>query len=53
MKKTAAILLTLLLVLGVLSGCAAGGQELETVRVSEVAHSVFYAPQYVAMSQDR
>lgn len=51
MKKTAAILLVLLAVLGLLAGCAAGEQEMVTVRVSEVAHSVFYAPQYVAMSQ--
>ena len=51
MKKTAAILLALLLAFGVFTGCAAGGQETVTVRVSEVAHSVFYAPQYAAMSQ--
>ena len=51
MKKTAAICLALLLALGLFTGCAAGGRETVTVRVSEVAHSVFYAPQYVAMSQ--
>lgn len=51
MKKTAAICMALLLVLGLFTGCAAGGQEKVTIRVSEVAHSVFYAPQYVAMSQ--
>ena len=31
--------------------CACGKQETATVRLSEVTHSVFYAPQYVAMSQ--
>ena len=51
MKKTAAILLALLLTFGLLSGCGADTQQIEKVRVSEVAHSVFYAPQYVAMSQ--
>lgn len=40
-----------------LSGGAAGsaglrrGKQLTRVRLSEVTHSVFYAPQYVAMSQ--
>lgn len=51
MKKFAAILLVLGLCLGVLTGCGASGEALTTVKVSEVAHSVFYAPQYVAMSQ--
>ncbi len=51
MKKFAAILLVLGLCLGVLTGCGAGGEALTTVKVSEVAHSVFYAPQYAAMSQ--
>ncbi len=47
MKKLAAWVLALFL----LGGCAAGTGELREVKVSEVAHSVFYAPQYVAMSQ--
>ena len=51
MKRIAAILLSLLLALGVLSGCGAEKQEMTKVKVSEVAHSVFYAPQYAAMSQ--
>lgn len=33
----------------VLSGC--GNKELTKVRLNEVTHSVFYAPQYVAISQ--
>lgn len=48
MKKFGAILLGLALLLG-LAGC--GSSTSQTVKVSEVAHSVFYAPQYVAMSQ--
>ena len=31
--------------------CASGKQETATVRLSEVTHSVFYAPQYVALEQ--
>ncbi len=43
----------LVLVMALLSvGCGQSGQqELTRVRLSEVTHSVFYAPQYVAMSQ--
>ena len=29
--------------------CACGKQETNTVRLSEVTHSVIYAPQYVAL----
>ncbi len=48
MKKLASIILVLLLLLG-LTACG-GKEEAATVRISEVAHSVFYAPQYAAMS---
>lgn len=51
MKKIAAISLVLALLIGVLGGCAGDTGDLAKVKVSEVAHSVFYAPQYVAMSQ--
>ena len=51
MKKLAAIFLAVLLTAGLLSGCSTGSEDTVTVKVSEVAHSVFYAPQYVAMSQ--
>ena len=51
MKKLAAILLCLALVAGVLTGCGAEKEGLTKIKISEVAHSVFYAPQYVAMSQ--
>jgi len=51
MKKFAALFLISLLLLGGLLGCARETEGLTTVKVSEVAHSVFYAPQYVALSQ--
>ena len=51
MKKISAILLALIMAVGLLSGCKSEQSDLTTVKVSEVAHSVFYAPQYVAMSQ--
>ena len=51
MKKCAAILLVLLLLPGILTGCGKASDSVTTVKVSEVAHSVFYAPQYVAISQ--
>ena len=51
MKKFAAIGLVLVLLFGLLTGCGRQEDGLITVKVSEVAHSVFYAPQYVAMSQ--
>ena len=34
-----------------LSGCTQGTDTLETIQVAEVTHSVFYAPQYVAMEK--
>ena len=53
MKKTIALLLSALLLLPVLCGCGTGTaaekKELSVVRLNEVPHSVFYAPQYVAL----
>lgn len=49
MKKIPAFLLAVLMSLSLLAGCGAHEQTL--VRLNEVTHSVFYAPQYVAMSQ--
>ncbi|MCT4595550.1 MAG: ABC transporter substrate-binding protein [Anaeromicrobium sp.] len=47
-KKTA-LFLTLLLIISIASiGCDDKG--LTTVRLAEVTHSVFYAPQYVAIT---
>ncbi len=40
-----------LLCLALLPGCGSGTDAPERVRLNEVTHSVFYAPQYVAMSQ--
>ena len=51
MKKLFAILLVLTLAAGLLTGCAEEKEGLTKIKISEVAHSVFYAPQYVAMSQ--
>lgn len=33
------------------AACSSGGEKMTRVRVCEVAHSVFYAPQYVAISK--
>lgn len=48
MKKVVALLIILMLLCLAATGCAAG--EKVNVKVSEVTHSVFYAPQYVAMA---
>ena len=51
MKKIFAPVLAALMLLPLLCGCGTGTAEVEltTVRLNEVTHSVFYAPQYVAM----
>lgn len=50
-KKTVHVLIVLTLVFSlVLSGCSKE-TELTKVKLSEVTHSIFYAPQYVAMTQ--
>lgn len=49
MKKILAFLLAALMIVPAL--CACGKKEQTVVRLNEVTHSVFYAPQYVAMSQ--
>lgn len=50
MKKVFACLLAVCMVLPALAGCSRS-KETTAVRLSEVTHSVFYAPQYVAISQ--
>ena len=55
-KKLAAAFLSSVLALGVLSGCGTSKSEKETkkltkVTLNEVTHSVFYAPQYVAIEK--
>lgn len=49
-KKVVSAGMTLVLLTGMLSGC---GKEknLTTIRLNEVAHSIFYAPQYVAIEK--
>ena len=48
MKKLIIAILTLAFAVLPLAACAADKDELETVRVSEVTHSIFYAPMYAA-----
>ena len=49
MKKYAALLLSALFIsTAAFTGCSKS-DELTTVRLNEVVHSVFYAPQYAAM----
>ena len=50
MKKGLAILLCVCLALTVLAGCGKT-QEMKKVTVCEVTHSIFYAPQYVALAK--
>lgn len=51
MKKFLALLAVLCLALTAFAGCSGGPQELQKVRVCEVTHSIFYAPQYVALAK--
>lgn len=53
-KKTIAIALSTLMISSALIGCGSSKSvkdEIKKIKVAEVAHSVFYAPQYVAMSK--
>ena len=47
MKKAISVLMAVVLL--ALLCCACGETETTTVRLNEVTHSVFYAPQYVAL----
>ena len=51
MKKTCAFILAAALSLSALSGCQSRPplQKLTPVTLNEVAHSIFYAPQYAAI----
>ena len=50
MKRVVSMFLAAVMVAAALAGCAgAGPKPLEKVRVCEVTHSVFYAPQYAAI----
>ena len=50
MKKTIAIFLGAALFALPLSACGGTQDELRTLRINEVTHSVFYAPMYLADS---
>ncbi|MBQ9081253.1 MAG: ABC transporter substrate-binding protein [Clostridia bacterium] len=50
MKKIFSIILSMLLILLPLSACNKTDDELKTVKVNEVTHSIFYAPMYLADS---
>ncbi len=61
LKKTAGLLLTALLITSSLAGCgkqadketgAPSDDSLTKVTLNEVAHSIFYAPMYVAIEED-
>ncbi len=57
LKKGAALLLVSLLITASLAGCGAksatgkGSSSLKPVTLNEVAHSIFYAPMYVAIEE--
>lgn len=59
-KKAAGLLLAALLIIGCLAGCgkqtvkegsASAGGSLKEITLNEVAHSIFYAPMYVAIEE--
>ena len=53
MKKIISSIILFLLVIGILFGikqCKKNEEKLTKVKVAEVAHSIFYAPQYLADS---
>lgn len=47
--KIIALVLSVVMTIAILTGCTGNSQEV-TLKVSEVTHSVFYAPQYVAIN---
>ena len=51
MKKGLALLLCVCLALTALAGCSGKTKEMQKVTVCEVTHSIFYAPQYVAIEE--
>ena len=51
MKKGLALLLCVGLALTALAGCSGKTKEMQKVTVCEVTHSIFYAPQYVALAK--
>ncbi|MGN0964778.1 MAG: ABC transporter substrate-binding protein [Dysosmobacter sp.] len=51
MKKFLSLFFALALTAALCCGCGSGRETTATVRLNEVTHSVFYAPQYVAMKE--
>lgn len=51
MKKCGTCLLILSLLLSVCAGCGKKSSDLTKVTLNEVAHSIFYAPQYIAIEE--
>ena len=53
-RRFIAMILVVLTATGLLSGCSHGkSDELTKITLNEVAHSIFYAPQYVAILKTR
>lgn len=50
-EKRFALLLCVCLALTALAGCSGKTKEMQKVTVCEVTHSIFYAPQYVALAK--
>lgn len=50
-KKAVCVGMTAVMMVSALSGCGKQEKELTTIRLNEVAHSIFYAPQYVAIEK--
>ena len=51
-RKITAVFLVLLMCVGTMAGCGQKKSGLAKVTLNEVAHSVFYAPMYVAVEED-
>lgn len=51
MKKILIFTVIVMIIVFSLTACAESDNTLTTVKINEVTHSVFYAPQYVAISQ--
>lgn len=49
-KKMLCFIMTLVLIISVFAGCNSKPKENDIVTVCEVTHSIFYAPQYVALN---